>query len=60
MVHKGRFAVYDILTAPKVVDAVNKIGDRDSWNKMKDWQELSFKSLFQEDVKTVGTVSFTA
>jgi hypothetical protein len=49
--HKGKFAVYDTLTTPKIVDSIWDLRDRDSWNMHKDWQEISFKTLFGESVK---------
>lgn len=55
--HKGRFAVYDTLTQPKIVDAIQKIGDRDSWNKFRNWNEMSFKTLFGEEVKNLDSIS---
>lgn len=55
-VHKGNFAVYDTLTQPKIVDTVSKIGDQESWRKFRDWNEMSFKTLFGERVKDLNNV----
>lgn len=49
--HNGRNAIYDTLTEPKVVDSIWGLRDKDSWNMHKDWQEISFKTLFGENVK---------
>jgi len=54
--HKGRFATFDILSQPKIVDSVNRIGDRDSWNKFRDWQEMSFKTLFGGEIKNLASI----
>ena len=56
-VHKGKFAVYDALSKPAIVDAVWNLKDRDSWNKVRNWQETSFKSLFGEEVKQLNTIT---
>jgi hypothetical protein len=55
--HKGKFAVYDTLTQPKITDAISRIGDRQSWTKYKDWQEMSFKNLFGEEVKNLNSIA---
>jgi post-segregation antitoxin (ccd killing protein) len=54
--HNGKYAVYDTLTAPKVVDGVYNLRDRNSWNMMKDWQETSFKKLFGEEVANLQKI----
>jgi hypothetical protein len=55
--HKGKFAVYDTLSSPKIVDAVNKVGDAESWNKFRNWQEMSFKTLFAGEAKNLSDQS---
>lgn len=54
VLHKGKFAVYDTLTRPKVVDSVFNLKDRDSWAMMKNWQEMSFKTLFGEEAANLN------
>lgn len=54
--HKGKFAMYDTLTKPKVVDSIWKLGDQDSWQKHKDWQEVSFKTLFGEEAANLSKI----
>lgn len=49
--HSGKFAVYDTLTQPKIVDSIHNLRDKEAWGMHKDWQEMSFKTLFSEDVK---------
>lgn len=49
--HKGRMAVYDTLTQPKLVDNIWNLRDKDAWKMHKDWQEMSFKTIFGESVK---------
>jgi len=51
ILHKGRNAVYDTLTEPKIVDSIWDLRDQKSWQMHKDWQEMSFKTLFGENVK---------
>lgn len=55
--HKGKFAYYDVMTRPKVVDSVFALKDKDTWDKMKDWQEVSFKTLFTEEVKSLNRLT---
>lgn len=54
--HKGQFAYYDVMTRPKIVDSVHALKDKDTWDKMKDWQEVSFKTLFGQEVKTLNSI----
>ena len=35
VVHKGKYAVYDTLTQPKLIDKIYELKDRDSWDKVK-------------------------
>lgn len=54
--HKGKFAYYDVMSKPKIVDSVFALKDKDSWDMMKNWQEVSFKTLFGEEVKTLNGI----
>lgn len=54
--HKGKFAVYDNLTRPSIVDAVWGLGDKTAWNTMKQWSQLSFRNLFAEEITNLNKV----
>lgn len=54
--HKGKFAYYDVMTKPKIVDSVHNLKDKDSWDMMKNWQEISFRNLFGEEVKKLNDI----
>lgn len=56
VLHKGRFAMYDTLTQPKTVDAVWNLKDPASWQMHKDWQEISFKTLFGGEVQELNKI----
>ncbi len=54
--HKGYFAYYDMMSAPRVVDSVRSLGDYDSWQKMKTWNETQFRQLFGTEVQALNTI----
>lgn len=51
--HSGKFAVYDIMTQPKITDNIWQSKDSTSWDYYKNWQEQSFKKLFGEEVQNL-------
>jgi len=55
--HPGKFAVYDVLTNRGNVDKIWEMKDRDSWQKYRDFNELSFRKLFSEEL---GVLNQTA
>lgn len=54
--HEGKFAYYDVMSGKKIVDSVWKLGDRGSWDTMKNWQETQFKKLFGEEVNNLNSI----
>lgn len=48
--HPGKFAMYDTLTQRGIVDNIWDMKDQASWQKYRDWNELSFRKLFGENV----------
>jgi hypothetical protein len=54
--HKGKFAVYDTLTSPRVVDSIAALRDKEAWSLHKQWQEISFKTLFGEEVQNLQKI----
>lgn len=48
--HPGKFAIYDTMTQRSIVDNIWKSKDSGSWAKFRDWNELSFRKLFSEEV----------
>jgi len=55
--HPGKFAVYDTLTGRGIVDQIWASKDKDSWQKYRDWNELSFRKLFSEEIGVLNQLA---
>lgn len=55
--HPGKFAVYDVMTQRAQVDKIWEMKDRDSWQKYRDWNELSFRKLFSEEIGQLNQIA---
>ncbi len=55
--HPGKFAVYDTMTKKSIVDSIWKSKDDQSWGKFRDWQEVSFKKLFGEELANLNQIA---
>ncbi len=54
--HKGYFAYYDLMTRPKVVDAVYGLKDTETSNMFHNWNEHQFRQLFGNEVQALNKI----